>query len=271
MNPVIRGLTDLALVGYLWAAVLALIALRRPGGDPVPARLSAWLAWGVHTLALVLTVVVLGRTPVRGLHEALSALVWAVIAWHLWMERRFRVRALGAFVLPVAALLGLLAASMPGSLAFRPSPGERWLWGHALLLLFGFGAFALNFAGGLMYLLQERQLKSRRPGPVSSRLPSLELLDRLSFQALVIGFPFLTVGLLLGALAVEGSQEGFWRLAPTQGLSLLTWAIYAATLYARLVGGWRGRRAAYFAIAGFVAVVVTLSVSLVLPSRHIRL
>jgi len=270
MTSVIRGLTDLALVGYLWAAVLALVALRRPGGNPVPARLAAWLAWGVHTLALVLLAVTYGRAPVGGLHEALSALVWAVVAWHLWMERRFRVAALGAFVLPVAAVLGLAAAAMPGSLlAFRSSPEVGWLWVHGLLLLFGFGAFALNFAGGLMYLLQERQLKSRRPGPVSLRLPSLELLDRLTFQALVLGFPFLTFGLLLGVLAAAAG-EGL-RLGPTQGLSLLTWGIYAATLYVRLVRGWRGRRAAYFAIAGFVAVVVTLSVGLALPSRHIRL
>lgn len=268
MTSVIRGLTDLALVGYVWAAALALLALRRPGGNPVPARLAAWLAWGVHTLALLLFVVTYSRAPVGGLHEALSALVWAVVAWHLWMERRFRVAALGAFVLPVAALLGLLAASMPGSLALRSSPETGWLWVHGLLLLFGFGAFALNFAGGLMYLLQERHLKSRRPGPVSSRLPSLELLDRLSFQALVLGFPFLTFGLLLGTLADGG---GGWQLGATQGLSFLTWGIYAATLYVRLVQGWRGRRAAYFAVAGFVAVVVTLSVSLVLPSRHIRL
>src|SRR5439155_1466847 len=96
-------------------------------------------------------------------------------------------------------------------------------------------AFVLNFAGSIMYLLQERQLKARRPGTFYYRLPSLETLDRLTFRALTLGFPFLTVGLMLGA---------FWtgRFHPMIAFSAVAWVIYAFTLASRAVAGWRGRR-----------------------------
>ncbi len=92
-----------------------------------------------------------------------------------------------------------------------------------------------------MYLLQERQLKARRPGTFYYRLPSLETLDRLTFRALTLGFPFLTVGLMLGALWTG-------RFHPLIAFSAVAWVIYAFTLASRVVAGWRGRRAAYCAI-----------------------
>lgn len=267
----IRGLTDLALVGYIWGAALALLAIRRgAAGVSIPARPVVLVAWGIHTLAVVVQTGFEGQLPLRSLHEALSTMVWVVVAFYLWMERRYRMRVLGAFVLPVAGLLGLLAASMPGSMAFRPS-GAGWIWVHAMFQILGFAAFVFNFSAGLMYLLQERQLKSKRPGPFSHRLPSLEILDRVSFQALVIGFPFLTLGLILGTISAGIIWGSYWRWEPVQVISFATWSLYAGTLYVRLVQGWRGRKAAYFAIAGFILFVLTVGVGLVLPTRHVRL
>src|SRR3989442_13876081 len=74
-----------------------------------------------------------------------------------------------------------------------------WVWVHILLALIGIAAFVLNFAGALMYLLQERQLKAKRPGAFYYRLPDLQTLDRLTYRTLALGFPFLTTGLILGA------------------------------------------------------------------------
>ncbi|MBI4593678.1 MAG: cytochrome c biogenesis protein CcsA, partial [Candidatus Rokubacteria bacterium] len=99
-------------------------------------------------------------------------------------------------------------------------------------------------------------------------LPALETLDRLTYRTLALGFPFLTIGLILGALWARTAWGSVFTLDPLAGLSFVAWVIYAATLAGRAAAGWHGRRAAYFAILGFVALVLTLGAGLFLPGKH---
>src|SRR5262249_55306732 len=153
------ALVDLALTGYLWATVQALAELTgRRGIWPVPTRALLALAWILHTLGLVLRGIDLGGLPVGGLHAALSMIVWAAVLLLLWGERRSALRALPAFVLVPVSLLSLIAAAMPEGAVFAGS-GAAGGAGHAFFIVLGLGALAGNFAGGLMYILQERALK----------------------------------------------------------------------------------------------------------------
>lgn len=266
-----RGLVDLALTGYVWAAVQAVVELlRRRGGWLVPVRALVVTAWGLHTAGLVLRTVASGELPVGGLHTALSMIVWASVLLLLWGERRRGLGSLPAFVLPLAAVLGLLAAAIPEAAVFRESeaPGLR---GHALAVILGLGALAGNFAGGLMYVLQERAIREGRLAGVSRRLPPLDALDRFSFHALAVGFPFLTLGMVLGVISAASAYGAAWLWQPTPAVALGTWLLYGVALYLRAAGGWGGRRAAYLAMVAFAGLVATLGVSLLLPTRHVTL
>jgi ABC-type transport system involved in cytochrome c biogenesis permease subunit len=264
-----RALVDLALTGYLWGAVQALLELARgPGGWLVPTRALVRTAWALHTLGLALRVLALGAPPVNGLHAALSLIVWSAVSLFLWGERRYALRSLAAFALPPAALLGLVAAAAPEAAVFQGS-GAPGGWGHALFVALGLGALGGNFAGSLMYVLQERSVKRGHVGGISRRLPALDTLDRFSFHALVVGFPFLTLGIVLGTVSAALAHGLAWLWQPTPVVAAVTWAIYGAALYLRSAGGWGGRRAAYLAVAGFAGLVATLGVSLLLPTRHV--
>lgn len=267
MNPL---LLYLALLGYLVATALALTYLiQRQEGIYRFASLATQAGWILHTLALVVRTVELSRPPLATFQEAVSVLVWAAVLLELWSEHQFRVKVLGAFVLPVALIFGLSTVTLPGGFRdLNPALQSAWVSVHVILALVGLAAFVLNFAGGLMYLLQERQLKSKRPGTFYYRLPSLETLDRMTSRTLTLGFPFLTLGLILGVIWA-GTVWGtvlFWD--PLVLFSFLAWMVYAATLSGRAVAGWRGRRAAYFAILGFMALLLTLGAGLFLPGRH---
>ncbi|HEU5323518.1 MAG TPA: cytochrome c biogenesis protein CcsA, partial [Methylomirabilota bacterium] len=182
-------------------------------------------------------------------------------------ERQAGLRVLGAFVLPIAVMLSLRASTLrPAVLA--PALSGAWLWVHIGLALVGIAAFVLNFAGAVMYLLQERQLKAKRPGAFYYRLPALETLDHLTYRTLALGFPFLTMGLLLGAVWAREAWGSVFAFDPLALLSLVAWVIYAGTLAGRAAIGWHGRRAAYFAVAGFAALLLTLGVGLLFPGRH---
>src|SRR2546428_581401 len=106
------------------------------------------------------------------------------------------------------------------------------------------------------------------PFPPGRPLPGLEPLDRLTYRTLALGFPFLTTGLILGVLWAGRAWGSVFAYDPLALLSFVAWVIYAGTLAGRAAAGWRGRRAAYFAIIGFATLVLTLGAGLFLPGRH---
>ena len=259
---------SLAIVGYVCAMGLALAYLiQRHELTHRLASIATLGGWACHTMALVLRAVEIGRPPLASLPDALSMAVWVVVLLEMIVERRGGVKVLGAFVLPVVVLLAVKASTaLPGVLG--PALGSAWVWVHIALALVGIAAFVLNFAGALMYLLQERQLKAKRPGAFYYRLPALETLDHLTYRTLALGFPFLTVALILGAAWARTAWGSVFAFDPLALLSFVAWTIYAGTLAGRSAGGWHGRRAAYFAIIGFAALVLTLGAGLFLPGRH---
>jgi cytochrome c-type biogenesis protein CcsB len=261
-------LINTAVIGYIVATGLALAYLvQRHDLVHRLSVLAALAGWAVHTVALILRALELGAPPLGSLPDAISVAVWVIVLLEVVLEHRTGVRVLGAFVLPVAVMLSLKATgARPGALA--PALASAWIWIHIALAMVGIAAFVFNFAGALMYLLQERQLKTKRPGAFYYRLPSLQTLDRLTFRTLALGFPFLTTGLVLGLLWARAAWGSTFTFDPLAFFSFLAWVVYAGTLAGRAVAGWHGRRAAYFAIVGFAALVLTLGAGLFLPGRH---
>ena len=266
MNAV---LYDVALTGYIIATASALgYLLGRREGLWRFTILVTQAGWMVHTLALVVRGVELRRFPLTTLAETVSVVIWVAVLLEVWAERAYRVKVLGAFVLPVVLVLGLALPTGLRVLVLAPAISSVWIKVHVALALIGLAALVLNFSGAVMYLLQERQLKAKRPGNVYYRLPSLETLDRLSHRTLTLGFPFLTAGLLLGVFSAGKAWGSPFAFDPLALFSSFMWVVYAATLSGRAVGRWRGRRAAYFAIAGFCALLLMLGAGVMLQGRH---
>lgn len=265
MNAV---LFDVALTAYILAAAAAVgsLAGRRDQLAWV-ALLLTQAGFICHTGAVILRGIELRRLPFSTLAEMISLLIWAVILLDFWVERHRRVRPLSAFVLPVVLALGLGLPTGLRSIVLEP-PINGWIMVHVALLLVGLAALVLNFGGALMYLVVERQLKAKRPGAAYYRLPPLETLDRLTVATLTVAFPFLTVGLALGALSARRAWGSVIAFDPLALFSMVMWVIYAATLLGRVLGHWRGRRAAYFSIAGFCVMLATLSAGVFLHGRH---
>ncbi|MBI3634937.1 MAG: cytochrome c biogenesis protein CcsA [Candidatus Rokubacteria bacterium] len=261
---------NVAVIGYVCATGLALAyLLHREEIVYRLASLATIAAWAAHTVALIAQAVETGRPPLGSLAQAISVALWVVVLLELWGERQYGVKVLGAFVLPIVAMLSLQISATPVDIRrLGPAIGGAWLWVHIALALVGIAAFVLNFAGAIMYLLQERQLKTKRPGAFYYRLPALDTLDRLTYRTLAIGFPFLTTGLLLGVVWAGAAWGTVFTFDPIVVFSFVAWLVYAATLAGRAAAGWHGRRAAYCAILGFAALVLTLGAGLFFPGAH---
>jgi cytochrome c-type biogenesis protein CcsB len=192
---------------------------------------------------------------------------WAIALIYLLMELRYRTRSLGAFVAPLPFLsLGL------GSLLFDahirplvPALQSNWLTAHVITCFLGYAAFAVSFGVSVLYMVGEGL---GRDGGMR-RFPPAEVLDDVNYKAIAVGFPFLSVGIITGAVWADVAWGTYWSWDPKETWSLITWFVYAAFLHARFARRWSGRRTAVLSIVGFVAVMFTyFGVNFLLQGLH---
>ena len=100
-------------------------------------------------------------------------------------------------------------------------------------------------------------------------MPSLDLLDDVTYRMIAIGWPLLTGGIITGAVWANSAWGTYWSWDPKETWSLITWFVYAIYLHARYVRGWKGTQMAVISAVGFLAVIFTyLGVNLVLSGLH---
>jgi ABC-type transport system involved in cytochrome c biogenesis permease subunit len=128
---------------------------------------------------------------------------------------------------------------------------------HIPLLLGSFATFSAAFALGLIFLWQERRMKSKHLNDFVYRLPSLEGLDTLIYKFILVGLPLFTAGILLGSVWTRYARGRFWVGDPIEMWALVTWVVYASYLAIRFGAGWRGRKTTYLSLAGFALVMLT--------------
>lgn len=223
------------------------------------ARTLLLISWILQTLYIVSRYYLAGYTPITTHHEAVFFFAWSTTSAYLSFRWRHTVKNFGMFVSGLVSALLLVAAFSPRQvIPLEPALQSNWLPLHAGFSLLAYGFFGLAFCGGLMYLLQERELKSKRLGYFFSRLPSLEALDQLLSHCLAFGFSFLCLGMVSGIIWSKQAWGTYWRWQPKEVMTLIIWFIYLLQVHQRFTLGWRGRRAAVLALAGFGLVMVTL-------------
>jgi len=259
----------LALYGLGTLGYLVFLATQR-GGAARLARVATGLGALAHTGFFLARWAASGYFPITNLFESLNFFSWAIVVSFILLQIRLTAAVLGAIVLPIAFSLAAFSLTLDASVVpLVPALQSRWLYVHTTLAFIGDAFFVIAFAGGVLYLIQERQLKSRHTGAFFHRLPSLDLLDRVNYRSLTFGFPLLTLGIITGAIWAENAWGSYWQWDPKETWSLITWFIYAALVHARLTVGWRGRKAAWLSIVGFLAVLFTfLGVNLLLGGLH---
>ncbi|MDD3293354.1 MAG: c-type cytochrome biogenesis protein CcsB [Geobacteraceae bacterium] len=264
-------LYNAALALYGLATLCYLVFFVRPA--VMMGRICRWAlgaGFACHCLYTFHRYFASGHTPITNPHESLSFFSLAVAGVFLAFQWRYRAVILGAFVMPVAFLMILASAFFPSSVGpLNPALKSGWLIIHAAGAFSAYAVFAVAFCAGVMYLLQEHYLKRKILGAMFHRLPSLDTLDDINYRCLAVGFPLLTAAIISGAIWAKAVWGEYWSWEPKQTWSLITWFVYAALLHGRLTTGWRGRRAAILAIAGFCVILFTyLGVNLLLPGHH---
>ncbi len=210
-----------------------------------------------------------GHMPLASLYESLIFFSLTIGIIYLYVEYRFRYRVIGFFA-GLSAFLALAYASLPsvGSQIqpLMPALQSNWLIIHVMTYFFGYASLTLAFCVSLLFLL-----KSAGKNPddgFRAHIPGFRTLDDLTYQLVMFGFLFITLGLITGAVWAEQAWGRYWGWDPKETWSLITWFIYATLLHARLMRGWEGKRLAYISILGFAAMLFTYFGVNLLPGLH---
>ena len=192
--------------------------------------------------------------PLATLPEMLIFLSWSIALIYLVIGPAYRISLMGAFTAPLVLLLQIVALLLPEGSRPEFFHSNPWVETHAALSLVAFGAFGLACVAGLMFQLQEGQLKSRHPAPIFHHLPPISVLSEAMLRLLWIGVVLLSLSFAAGAYAhllVAGGKIWF---------SLLIWMVYAIVLFAAQRGILTGRRFALVASATFLLALILLPV-----------
>ena len=233
----------LSVLAALFYAGSGLLAWR----DHVRLPWIALSALALHAGALSLQLVGQGALHI-GMSEALSLFAWqsAVLLWAFsWREP---VATNGTLIYPVAALFGLFAAVWPSP----PSDVDVLNWKlslHILISLLSAGILTLAAVQAVALAVQERLLRRRSSGLIGRHLPPLQMLERLLFQMVAVGFGLLSLTLLTGLWFIDDWLAQ--HLAHKTVLSIVAWLVFGVLLWGRWRHGWRGRIAIRWALSGY--------------------
>jgi ABC-type uncharacterized transport system permease subunit len=252
-----------ALFAYSEAAVAYFGETRRPG---IPGRLATWgvrIGWLAQTALLALQAARSDGFPWASWAGSLNLFVWLVVSVYLVWGCRVRFRLLGLAVTPIVAALFVVARLGGGTeLGARSDYSNLFLVVHVGLVLAAFAGFTVAAALAALYLFQERRLKRHDATILRVPSPPLTALDRLSARMILLALPALTFGIAAGLVRLEEDGGDVDALMLFTGV---TWLTYGGYLGLRARAGWRGRRAAFVALAGFGLVIL---VRLVLVGTH---
>jgi cytochrome c-type biogenesis protein CcsB len=247
----------------LWAAALAYVLHARTGrrwAGRVATGATA-ISWSLLTVGLVLRALVAGHWPLTSRYEFSLCFVWVIVAVYLLLETTWRERRAGSFVLVVALLVATYAVARPPDeravTPLLPALRSAWLQVHVLSTLVGYGAFGVAAGLGLLRLVRRTLPNEAEPGESAKDLLPIEEIERTLERVVALGFPWLTLGILTGAIWAQNAWGRYWDWDPKETWALVTWLWYLLVLHVRPLPGWRGRRLAGLVVVGFGVVLFT--------------
>ncbi|MFN8198455.1 MAG: c-type cytochrome biogenesis protein CcsB [Nakamurella multipartita] len=247
-----------------------------------------------NVISIVTRGLAVGRLPLANMYEFVSMICAAAVITWLIVLARTGARTLGTFVLTPVVILAVVAGTklyVPAA-PVVPALNSYWKWIHVTTIAISSSILLVSGAASVGYLLRARLERSGRlatkdaqpvgavgvggdeASPARSRsmlsvLPSMVTLDRIAYRTAIVGFPIFTFAVIAGAMWAEVAWGRYWGWDPKETCAFVTWVFYAAYLHARSTAGWRGKRAAWICVLGFVSMIFNLFfINMVVSGLH---
>jgi ABC-type uncharacterized transport system permease subunit len=203
-----------------------------------------------HFVSIVEEGLLNNRCPITNFYETLSMCAFFIVVLFLFVHWKYKMESLSVFIFPLVFVMALVATlGNPVSTWSSPVVRDTWLTVHIVLVLLGYAALLLAMGASVLYLFQERELKTKKPRNFYYRLPALGTLDDLISKSMAIGFVLITLAVIAGSTWAFIELKSDWLGQPKIAISFFTWGVYLALVFLQTIAGWRGRKAAIMTVA----------------------
>jgi cytochrome c-type biogenesis protein CcsB len=215
-----------------------------------------WIAFGILSGAFVLiTILVVTRwvevnhIPSSGMYESLVFFTWLIALVYLIMElvtifilrvHESRLGIIGALQCVLAVVMLHFAINTDSTIKeLPPALQSDWFLVHVTNYFISYSALSISFSAAIIYLVYRAIYRGRAQETVMSASDSLLrknlTFDKLAYISVTIGFPFLTVGLITGAIWAKSAWGTYWGWDPKETWSLISWLAYLAYLHLPMI------------------------------------
>ena len=230
-----------------------------------------------------------GYFPLSNLYESLIFLCWGLSFIQILLEYKTNSRLIGAVTSPIIFFISAfstftLPVEMQKSLPLVPSLQSNWLMMHVSMMMISYATLIIGSLLSIFYIvfisfdkkkdneLQELYTNSNKLNLLikeKSKNSVIETLDTWSYRIIGLGFPFLTIGIISGAIWANEAWGSYWSWDPKETWALITWLIFASYLHSRIIKGWEGKKAAILGSIGFFVIwVCYLGVNFLAKGLH---
>jgi cytochrome c-type biogenesis protein CcsB len=223
------------------------------------------------TSTLLIRWITQGYFPLSNLYESLIFLTWGISIIHLFIENKTKSRLIGSISTPLMFFLTsfsslTLPVEMQKALPLVPSLQSNWLMMHVSMMMISYSTLIVGSLLSLLYLFfiffisKSKTKISYNSNNVSSeeiniaKMSLLQIVDIWSYRIIGLGFPFLTIGIISGAVWANEAWGSYWSWDPKETWALITWLVFAIYLHSRLIKGWEGKQAALLGSCGFFVI-----------------
>ena len=216
-------------------------------------------------LILGLRWVISGYFPLSNLYESLLFLDWCLLFILIVAETKTKTKLLGAVLLPIVVLIIsfaslILPTQMQQAAPLVPALQSNWLMMHVSMMMLSYATLILGSLLSILFLVIQKftntsgKITVAKKDIAQTKIQLLENIDTWSYRTIGLGFPFLTIGIIAGAVWANEAWGSYWSWDPKETWALITWLVFASYLHARITKSWQGRKPAIIASFGFIVV-----------------
>ncbi len=233
-------------------------------------RLFLFLTLFLHFVYLLMRTIAFDHPPITNVFEIFTVLAFSISFSYFILELVTDIRGTGPFIIIISILFQIISSLFIEDLIeVREVLRSNLLGFHVFSALLGYSGITMAAVYGFLYLILYKDIKLNKFGLIFNRLPSLEVLEKLSFYSAVIGFAMLTIAILVGIIWLPNAFPGFSYTDPKLIGSFAVWILYGIGITYKLIGKWRGRKLIILSIIGFLlAILSTMLTNFLAQSFH---
>ncbi|MBK7981319.1 MAG: cytochrome c biogenesis protein CcsA [Ignavibacteriae bacterium] len=225
-------------------------------------RIFLFITLSFHLLYLILRTVEFNHPPITNKFEIFTVLAFCLGFSYFLLELLTDIRGTGAFIIFFSVIFQLISSIFIQDLIEVKEVLRNKLLGiHVVSALGGYAGFTIAAVHGLLFYLLYKEIKINRYGLIFKRLPSLEILEKLNFYSVLIGFILLTISILIGFIWLPIAFPNISYLDPKLISVSIVWIIFGVGILVKLMAKWYGKKVILFSLVGFVIAILSLLVS----------